>query len=105
MSLSRVFAVITALIITLTFISVSFSQEDKPVVLNTLGACLKVADFRALIKNEVKGMKAGQTLKLIVDIRNEPEANDAIKQEGHTLVETKQDKAKDSTTYTLKVKK
>lgn len=105
MSLSRVFVVIMSFVLTLALISVSFSQEDKPVVLNTLGACLKVADFRALIKNEVKSMKAGQTLKLIVDIRNEPEANDAIKQEGHALIETKQDKVKDSTTYTLKVKK
>lgn len=105
MSLSKAFVVITALILMMTFVSVSFSQEDKPVVLNTLGACLKVADFRALIKNEVKNMKAGQTIKLIVDIRNEPEASEAIKQDGHALIETKQDKVKDSTTYILKVKK
>lgn len=105
MSLSNVFKVVMAVILALSFASVSFSQEKKPVVLNTLGACLKVPEFKALIKNEVKSMKAGEILKLIVDIRNEPEANDAIQQEGHTVIETTQDKNKDSTTYTMRVKK
>lgn len=105
MSLSRVFGVITAVILTLTLVSLSFSQEGKPVELNTRGACLKVDDFRALIKNEVKKMKTGDTIRLIIDTPNEKEANDAIKQEGHTVIETTRNKDKDSTTYMIRVSK
>lgn len=105
MSLSTVFGVITAVILVLSLASLSFSQDVKPVILNTLGACLKVADFKALIKNELKSMKTGQILKLVIDTRNEPEANDAIKQEGLTVSETTKDKDKDSTTYTIRVSK
>lgn len=105
MSLSKVFGVVTTVILTLTLASLSFSQEGKVAELNTRGACLKVNDFKALIKHEVKGMKAGQTLKLIIDTPNEPEATDAIKQEGHTVTETSKNKDKDSTTYTIRVSK
>lgn len=105
MSLSKMFGVITAVIIVLSLPSLSFSQEGKPVVLNTRGACLKVEDFKALIKHEVKKMKTGDLIRLIIDTPNEKEANDAIKQEGHTVTETTRNKDKDSTTYIIKVSK
>ncbi len=82
--------------------SLSFAKEIE---LNTRGACLKVDDFKALIKHEVKGMRSGQTLRLIIDTPNEKEANDAIKQEGHTITETTRNKDKDSTTYIIRVSK
>jgi len=105
MRLSKVFGVVAAVIIVLSLTSLSFSQEGKPVELNTRGACLKVNDFKALIKHEVKSMKAGQTLRLIIDTPNESEASDAVKQEGHTVIETTRNKDKDSTTYMIKVSK
>ncbi len=82
--------------------SLSFAKEIE---LNTRGACLKVDDFKALMKSEAKKMKAGDTIKLIIDTPNEPEANDAIKQEGHTITETNRNKDKDSTTYIIRVSK
>lgn len=105
MSSSKVLGFIAAAIMVLSLTSLSFSQEGKVVEINTRGACLKVDDFKALIKHEVKGMKAGQTLKLIIDTPNEPDALNAIKQEGHTIAETSKNKDKDSTTYLLIVRK
>ena len=105
MGLSKMFGVVAAVIMALSLAGISFSQEAKPVELNTRGACLKVNDFKALIKSEVKKMKTGDTMKLIIDTPNEPEATDAVKQEGHTVIETTRNKDKDSTTYTIKVKK
>lgn len=84
--------------------SISFAKE-KEIELNTRGACLTVDDFKALIKHEVKGMKSGQTLRLIIDTPNEKEASDAIKQEGHIVIETTRNKDKDSTTYLIRVNK
>lgn len=89
----------------LSFSKVSDAQAGKTVELNTRGACLKVDDFKALMKSEVKKMKAGDTIKLIIDTPNEKEANDAIKQEGHTITETNRNKDKDSTTYIIRVSK
>lgn len=105
MRLSKVFRVVTAVIIVLSLASFSFSQEGKPIELNTRGACLKVDDFKSLIKHEVKKMKAGQTLRLIIDTPNEKEATDAIKQEGHEIIEMTRNKDKDSTTYMIRVNK
>jgi len=104
MKLRKLLTIAVVFIMALSFSSVAFSQDGKPVVLNTLGACLKVPEFRALIKNEAKGMKSGDILKLVVDTRNEPEASEAIKLEGHPVVETSQDTKKDSTTYTMRIK-
>lgn len=105
MMLSNLMKFVIALIIALSFAAAALAQDSKPVLLNTLGACLKVPEFRALIKNEAKSMKNGDILKLIVDTRNEPEAGEAIKQEGHPVIETTQDAKKDSTTYTMRIRK
>ena len=106
MSSSKVLGFIAAAIMVLSLTSLSFSQEGKVVEINTRREpVLKVDDFKALIKHEVKGMKAGQTLKLIIDTPNEPDALNAIKQEGHTIAETSKNKDKDSTTYLLIVRK
>ncbi len=105
MILSRTVVIIAAITFLLSLSSISFSQEGKTVELNTRGACLKVEDFKALIKSEVKKMKTGDTLRLIIDTPNEKEASDAIKQEGHAVVETIRNKDKDSTTYIIRVNK
>lgn len=105
MSMSKMLVSIMAAIMILSLASLSFSQEGKTVELNTRGACLKVEDFKSLIKSEVKKMKTGDTLRLIIDTPNEKEAIDAIKQEGHTVAETTRNKDKDSTTYIIRVHK
>lgn len=105
MRLSKVLSIIVAVISVMAFVSLSYSQEGKPVELNTRGACLKVDDFKALMRSEVKKMKIGDTIKLIIDTPNEKEANDAIKQEGHTITETTRNKDKDSTTYIIRISK
>jgi TusA-related sulfurtransferase len=105
MRLSKMLGVIAAVIFVLTIAPLSFSQEGKTIELNTRGACLKVDDFKALMKSEVKKMKTGGTIKLIIDTPNEKEANDAIKQEGYTVTETTRNKDKDSTTYLIRVSK
>lgn len=105
MHLSKVLRVIVAVISVMAFVSLSYSQESKTVELNTRGACLKVDDFKALMKSEVKKMKAGDTIKLIIDTPNEKEANDAIKQEGHKITEINRNKDEDSTTYIIRVSK
>ncbi len=102
---SKVLAIIIAAGIILSLASISSSQDAKTAVLNTRGACLKVNEYVALIKNEVKGIKADQTLRLIIDTMNETEAKEAVKQTGHTILETIIDKDKASTTYVLKVNK
>jgi TusA-related sulfurtransferase len=101
----RIITIIAVIAFVLSLSPASFSQEGKPVVLNTRGACLTVGDFKALIKNELKRAKSGLTLKLIIDTPNEKEAMDALKQMGLTASETTRDKDKDSTTYTIKVSK
>jgi TusA-related sulfurtransferase len=105
MRLSKILRVIATVIFVLAIVSLSFAQGGKTVELNTRGACLKVEDFKALIKSEAKKMKMGDTMKLIIDTPNEKEASDAIKQEGHTVIETTRNKDKDSTTYIIKVNK
>lgn len=105
MRLPKLFAAIAAFIFMFTLVSLSFSQEGKPIVLNTRGACLKTDDFKALIKDEMKRAKSGMTLKLIIDTPNEKEATDALKQMGLTASETTRDKDKDSTTYIIRVGK
>jgi len=102
------FAVVILFVLSMAILP--FSKETqaetgKTVELNTRGACLKVEDFKALMNSEVKKMKSGDTIKLIIDTPNEPQANDAIKQEGHTVTETSKNKDKDSTTYQIKVNK
>jgi len=102
MYLSKTLPILISFIVIMSATSVSFAKER---VLNTRGGCLTVADFQALIKGEAKKMKSGETLKLIIDTPNESEAENAIKQERHTIVEKTSDKDKDSTTYILRVNK
>lgn len=105
MYLSKILTVIASIVLTIVLIFSASASYAKEPVINTRGACLRVADFQSLIKSEARKIKSGGTLKLIIDTPNEPEAQDAIKNEGHAIVEIKRDKGRDSTTYVIRVNK
>ena len=102
MYLSKTLPVLVSFIVMMSAASVSFAKEP---LLDMRGACVTGAEIQALIKIKAKKMKSGETLKLIIDTPNGAEAENAIKQERHTIVEKTKDKDKDSTTYILRINK
>ncbi len=102
---TKIVLILSVVLFALTTLLHFDAFADKVPVINTRGACLNVKEFVALIKDESKKMKTGQKLQLIADLPNEKEAREAIKTTGYPIVEEAKDKAKDSISFMLEVKK